>query len=86
MVKINKKISNITKIILLSFLFVGCNKITTEDNKNKNKTKIIDDYNIGDIYIKEIDSCEYIVYYRNRSGNIIHKENCHFCKLRKKNY
>jgi len=89
--KFNGQLIAFYGILLLAISFVGCKEIPKEDNKQKyvNTSKKIRPIilNGGDeIYTVEKDSCEYIVYNGYYSGNIIHKENCRFCRLRKKNF
>ena len=73
----NKYNSIMKKIILLALtalVMTGCGTNNTE-------TKAISGY---DIDVIEIDSCEYIISHVYYGQVIIHKQNCRFCKERRK--
>ena len=74
---LNRKLSYTLYILLLAFLFCGCNN--TSPKKNTNYT-----YQQGEFTIIEIDSCEYILSDVYAGKSICHKANCKFCIERAK--
>jgi hypothetical protein len=69
------------KVLLLAFLFVGCqppDKLPVKNIEN------------SEFHIKEIEGCEYIVYTWSTPGSngyvysLTHKGNCKYCLNRKK--
>ena len=75
-------------MLLAVLLFVGCEQVDNQKkHANLHETTNTITLRGGDIiHTLEIDSCEYILYDGFRAGNIIHKENCRFCRLRKNIY
>ena len=79
--------SNLLYTMLVAVLFVGCKEDKQQEYVNPHKKTNSITLDRGDkIYTVEKDSCEYIVYDGYHSGNIIHKQNCRFCRLRKNSY
>lgn len=70
--------------IILSAIAMSCLLTSCADTPNNNSDKSFKKkFNAGDeLFVMEIDSCEYVVYDGYRAGNVIHKENCKYCLKR----
>jgi PBP1b-binding outer membrane lipoprotein LpoB len=77
MKNLRTKLSYTLYILLVAFLFCGCNN--THSDKKTNYT-----YQEGEFTIVEIDSCEYILSDVYSGNSICHKGNCKFCIERSK--
>lgn len=76
-------------LILSIVLLWGCNTISNSNAENnfykeRHNVTYKGDFEQIEIYIVEIDSCEWIVTkYIGYSANTVHKNDCKFCKQRK---
>lgn len=63
--------------LLVAVFIFGCKNTT--DNKTEN---IVRAGGGNEVYITEVDSCEYLIFDGYKAGGIIHKQNCKFCLKR----
>jgi len=76
---INSKLSYVIYIVLVAFLFTGC------ETKNVEKSNTEYEIHGSKLQIYVIDSCEYIgLVYGQNSDKLTHKGNCKFCIERSK--
>jgi hypothetical protein len=66
--------------LLLAVIFCSC-EIPTNKTGYTNTVKEFDN---GTYYVKEIDSCEYVISLVYGGRSICHKGNCKFCAERSK--
>ena len=71
--------------LLISLLFISCDTRVTDDKTYLEKMSFEEErvsrkMLTNDLAIIRVDSCEYILL---RGENLIHKNDCKFCKMRK---
>lgn len=73
-------------LVSIAAIMIACDE-TTEKSYNR-QDAMSETITRDNIYVVEIDSCEYIVYNRHvgysGAGGICHKENCKYCAERKR--
>lgn len=85
------KIRNLTKLMLVVVLFIGCDSTVPEIDFKKQQGERVKEEKIGysGVTILTIDNHEYIHYRDGNNaasvGGICHKEDCSFCLAEKQN-
>jgi hypothetical protein len=77
--------SNLLYTMLVAVLFTSCKKTTDNQTvfvEEKQTEHIIRVGGGNDVYVTEVDSCEYLIFDGYKAGGIIHKQNCKFCLAR----